>query len=307
MSDEKNINRKPEVGGQKSEPIMETNSPEEKKLSPEKKESSTQKPETSNLNPETAYMEVHKHPHHVTHKKKWPEYLLEFLMLFLAVFLGFVAENIRENGSNREIEKNNIKSFVKTLQEDSVHLIRSIDVNEKRFKYLDSLIYLKRSNAVDDIFQKQFIYYMLKLGFLDYFTSNESTFKQMQSSGTLRLINRTGVLDSILNYETSNERIKHQEDICSVWWNKAIEQVSSIVDLTPLAELPADALWSLTQTDLDKIQLPKLSNDLLSLRAYFNWRVNERISLGYYIEYLQNQLSNARTLMPFLQKKYHIE
>jgi len=46
MSDEKNINRKPEVGAQKSEPIMETNSPEEKKLSPEKKESSTQKPET---------------------------------------------------------------------------------------------------------------------------------------------------------------------------------------------------------------------------------------------------------------------
>ncbi len=31
-------------------------------------------------------MEVHKHPHHVMHKKKWGEYLLEFFMLFLAVF-----------------------------------------------------------------------------------------------------------------------------------------------------------------------------------------------------------------------------
>jgi len=35
-------------------------------------------------------MEVH-HGHHLTHKKKWTEYLLEFLMLFLAVFLGSVA------------------------------------------------------------------------------------------------------------------------------------------------------------------------------------------------------------------------
>jgi len=26
-------------------------------------------------------MEVHKHPHHVTHKKKWGEYLLEFSLL----------------------------------------------------------------------------------------------------------------------------------------------------------------------------------------------------------------------------------
>ena len=42
-------------------------------------------------------MEVHKHPHHVTHKKKWVEYVLEFVMLFFAVFLGFIAENIRED------------------------------------------------------------------------------------------------------------------------------------------------------------------------------------------------------------------
>jgi hypothetical protein len=42
-------------------------------------------------------MEVHKHPNHITHKKKWSEYLLEFLMIFLAVFLGFIAENFREN------------------------------------------------------------------------------------------------------------------------------------------------------------------------------------------------------------------
>ena len=48
-----------------------------------------------NPNQETE-MEVQKHPHHVTHKKKWTEYLLEFFMLFLAVFLGFVAENISE-------------------------------------------------------------------------------------------------------------------------------------------------------------------------------------------------------------------
>jgi len=40
-------------------------------------------------NQETENMEVHKHPHHVMHKKKWGEYVLEFLMLFLAVFLGF--------------------------------------------------------------------------------------------------------------------------------------------------------------------------------------------------------------------------
>ena len=252
-------------------------------------------------------MEVHKHPHHVTHKKKWPEYLLEFLMLFLAVFLGFLAENIRETGSNREIEKNNIKSLVKNLQEDSLQLIRSIDVNEKRYNYLDSLIYLKRSDVAEKIFQKQFIYYMLKLGFLDYFASNKTTFKQMQSSGTLRLISHTHVLDSILSYETHNDHIEQQEQICATWWNKAIEQVSSVIDLTPIAQLPPDGLWNLTLKNLDNIQAPKFSKNLPALQSYYNWRINERISLGYYVQDLHKQLAVVRILIPFLQKEYHLK
>lgn len=56
-------------------------------------------------------MEVHKHPHHVTHKKKWNEYLLEFFMLFLAVFLGFIAENIREENVEKHREKQLVTSF----------------------------------------------------------------------------------------------------------------------------------------------------------------------------------------------------
>ena len=62
---------------------------------PTENENNVSEPSAINEEPSIKNMEVHKHPHHVTHKKKWGEYLLEFLMLFLAVFLGFVAENIR--------------------------------------------------------------------------------------------------------------------------------------------------------------------------------------------------------------------
>jgi hypothetical protein len=268
---------------------------------------STEQLKEEPLQPQTENMEVHKHPHHVTHKKKWGEYLLEFFMLFLAVFLGFVAENIRENIGNREIEKKNMESFVKNLQEDSLDLVQSIDVNEKRYQYLDSLFYLKNSNVADDVFQKQFIYYMLKLGYLDYFISNQSTFEQMQSSGTLRLIRHPDVLDSILKYETGYKQIRHQEDICSTWWNKSIEQVSAIIDLTSLAQLPGNKLWYITQFDLAGIRLPKISKDMPALQPYYNWRVNERISLGYYIQDLEGQLSYARALIPFLKKEYHLK
>src|SRR6478609_7646799 len=78
--------------------------------------------ETINQNLETENMEVHKHPHHVTHKKKWGEYLLEFLMLFLAVFLGFVAENIRENSVEHEHAKEYANLLIEDLSTDTVQL-----------------------------------------------------------------------------------------------------------------------------------------------------------------------------------------
>src|SRR6478736_3470442 len=61
--------------------------------------------DSNDLNVSNDTMEVHKHPHHVTHKKKWGEYFLEFLMLFLAVFLGFITENIREGISENSKAK----------------------------------------------------------------------------------------------------------------------------------------------------------------------------------------------------------
>ena len=251
-------------------------------------------------------METH-HPHHVTHKKKWGEYLLEFFMLFLAVFLGFVAENIRENGVNRETEKNNIESLVKNLQDDSLNLIRTTGINEKRFIYLDSLMDLKNSSTSDTAFQQYLIYYDLKLGYTDYFQSNQSTFEQMQSSGTLRLIRHTGVLDSILNYEVKYKQIKHQEDVCAAWWNKSIEQVSLIFDWTPIAHLPADGLWQLSLGDVANISLSKIDRHSPVMQLYFNWQVNERISLGYYVNDLHKLLSYNKILISYLKKEYKIE
>src|SRR6516225_663533 len=90
-------------------------------------------------------MEVHRHPHHVTHKKKWGEYVLEFFMLFLAVFLGFVAENIREHQveSNREVEY--IKSLTEDLDDDIHNLDSMIAFEQTGLKELDTLI-----NLLDD-------------------------------------------------------------------------------------------------------------------------------------------------------------
>jgi hypothetical protein len=266
-----------------------------------------QQPETTERQLQTNEMEVHKHPHHVTHKKKWTEYLLEFFMLFLAVFLGFVAENYREHLVNRETEKRNIESFVSNLREDSISLVRSIEVNEKRQNFLDSLILLKTSNQPEPVFSKHFIYYMLKLGYVNYFVSNESTFEQMKSSGSLRLISHHEVLDSILKYQMIYSNVRRQGEICIMWWNKSIEKISETIDLIPLARLGSNPLLGVTYTELESIQLPKFPSEESVLRSYYNWRMNEKIAQGYYNELLHQQLGYLRVLITFLNSQYHLD
>src|SRR5258705_9872168 len=97
--------------------------------------------ETINTNPEIENMEVHKHPHHITHKKKWGEYFLEFLMLFLAVFLGFLAENQREHMVEHQREQELAKALYAELRDDSSvavnKLIRRLE-KENDMDYLSS-------------------------------------------------------------------------------------------------------------------------------------------------------------------------
>jgi hypothetical protein len=67
-------------------------------------------------------MEVHHHPQLEHNPKPWKEYLLEGFMIFIAVMMGFIAENIRENISNKEHVKHLTAQLVRDLKEDTVQI-----------------------------------------------------------------------------------------------------------------------------------------------------------------------------------------
>src|SRR5262249_54726419 len=107
---------------------------------------------SNDLNDSNDTMEVHKHPHHVAHKKKWGEYVLEFLMLFLAVFLGFIAENIREHYVEHQREKEYISSLVRDLEKDTAQLHQCIKANlVKKDNYASLWTMLKRPDPFENI------------------------------------------------------------------------------------------------------------------------------------------------------------
>ncbi len=67
-------------------------------------------------------MEVHHHPQLEHNPKPWKEYLLEGFMIFIAVMMGFIAENIREDITNREHAKQLTAQLLRDLKTDTVQL-----------------------------------------------------------------------------------------------------------------------------------------------------------------------------------------
>ncbi|HYK46032.1 MAG TPA: hypothetical protein VEV83_12725 [Parafilimonas sp.] len=178
--------------------------------------------ETSNVNEkahERSYittsdkpnMEVH-HPHHVTHKKKWTEYLLEFSMLFLAVFLGFVAENLRERQVENRREVEYIRSLTADLDDDVHNLDSMIAFEETGLQQLDTLIDLLDNPSLAKQNGDE-IYYVAREGPREYpFPVNSRTLDQLKSSGGFLLIRNVGASNQVINYYNHYSPIKLLED-----------------------------------------------------------------------------------------------
>lgn len=151
-------------------------------------------------------MEVHKHPHNVTHKKKWGEYLLEFLMLFLAVFLGFLAENQREHIVEHNREKEFMIALVKDLQLDTIQFSRIKIYRLNKLQTLDSLIIFFANHSEQSVPAYGYSLAIKLFGHAGFF-QNSGTLDQLKNSGGLRLIRHRNVVDSIESYDQQIKRI----------------------------------------------------------------------------------------------------
>ncbi len=161
-------------------------------------------------------MEVHKHPHHVSHTKKWGEYLLEFFMLFLAVFLGFVAENIRENSVEKERGKEYAASLYDEFYADSIAIAKKVSLRlakESDCDYISSYI---RDSSLTDL-PKSFypayttVFYLVNTYA---FEPKDGVLNQLKSSGSLRYFKNAALqkLFGDISVAINNIRYRNEQE-----------------------------------------------------------------------------------------------
>ena len=241
-------------------------------------------------------MEIHKHPHHVTHKKKWGEYLLEFFMLFLAVFLGFIAENIRENKVEKKQGREYIKSFVEDLKQDTAQfkkLAREYNyydsVTNKIFSCYDTLSH----NATSTGCLKEIIPYLTR--FTD-FIYTDRTIQQLKNAGGLRLISDKDVSDSIIDYDALvRQEFIHQE-VLEINQAKSIEAVRSEVDFLSFSLLYPGK-------DERAVKPVLLATDKAAIDNLFNALWVFKSTLRGQNHYITNLDAKATRLIYYLEKK----
>lgn len=263
--------------------------------------------ETIDSNQETQIMEVHKHPHHVTHKKKLGEYILEFTMLFLAVFLGFLAENIREHKVEREREKVLIVSMIKELESDN-EKINEMFQDSIQNNMLDSLIIaVTNSNNNTESIKKS---YILKsnLGSFPSITFNKSTLSQLKNGGYMRLIRNPEVVSNLNLIDNDIDYIKVQSDLFEKIFLSNLQFSSKIFDIRYRNN------YNLTKDKLSyedfinqQTNIKYLTDDE-KLRIEFASQVSFRKNIAKnYIYMLKQHQEISKKVIAFLKKEYHIE
>ena len=258
--------------------------------------------DTINTNPEIEKMEVHKHPHHVTHKKKWGEYLLEFLMLFFAVFLGFLAENFREHQVEKERGKQYIESFYNDLETDTAAFSKLIIYNNEKIMGLNGMFECYDSIQIDWKSTSCLVSILKNSQGNHGINFSNGTMQQLKNAGGFRLLNKDD-RDSIISYDKATQAYLNFQ-------TTALQQSQD--DVRSTASMLKDFIANKflfkgsAGADSSSVEIPLLfSNDKVLLNKYFN-------DLFRYIAMTKGQQNNsialkeqATRLIMYFGDKYH--
>jgi hypothetical protein len=211
-------------------------------------------------------MEVHHHSHK---PKNWKEYITEFIMLFAAVTLGFFAENYREHTIIEHRMQENYQSIVVDLLQDNVK-IDSINkfANEKGTNLitLSHFLYAFKKKSITE---NQLIDSIQNMGSLPIYSTlfiNNTTFKNMQSSGLLSYVSNKKLKEKLsYYYEVHFKQINDH--------NKLFDEVGMNYFDKFLAFNQGNGIRKIYATNKTASKLSQYENEFNNSKSYQNFLI----------------------------------
>ena len=202
-------------------------------------------------------MEVHHHSHH---PKKWKEYITEFLMLFTAVTLGFLAENIREGYVEKERAHELVSSFIQDVEQNIQYIDSILIVDKTILKICDSTaLYIIKTPRKLDL---KYIY-RIPLTSIRYLSNND-TYDQMKSSGSLRYIKDTILLRKIIEYSNLSKATEFRSvsQEYNYFANEYVNTLNKYIPIEIAADKHVQFIYNNTKNFISDSSELRLYNDV---------------------------------------------
>ena len=236
-----------------------------------------------------------------TEKKSIKEYLLEGLMIFIAVMLGFIAENIRENSSDRANEKQYMSSLIKDINDDIINIRDQQKVVDRRLIFLDSLIDMLNDATIPT--NTNDLYYYARLATKNnVFAANTRTIDQMKNAGGYRVIKNDKVSSEIMSYYSLMAQIKSLEDTEQSEDNEYRKIAVQIFNAKVFNRINSSSPVIRPENNP-----PLRTNDkklLADLSGWVHYIRNTQNSINAYKNVVREQ---GEKLIQLIQKEYHLE
>ncbi len=229
-------------------------------------------------------------------------------MLFLAVTLGFIAENLREHLSEQKKEKEYIASFVDDLKKDTAEIRSTSKQLFKNIHEEDSLIFLlQHYRNTDSVNKKCYRHYLRSAVNVVFAAFNQNTMNQLLNTGSVRLITKQYILDSIMAYNGLVKSVNLQADYYNDEFKKAFDYSTNIFDLSYIHARLNDDYTVQPTMRYDTAHFNLVNVDEAVLRKYAAYLImQQNLSTGYLLQ-LRETNKYAGRLLKLLKKEYRIK
>jgi hypothetical protein len=256
-------------------------------------------------------MEVHHHPDLHHKRKKFKEYFLEFLMIFLAVSMGFFAETIREGISEHSRAKEFASSMIKDLETDTLQLHSYHSYFNYAANKLDTFMSLLAIDEPKNIPSGKLYWYGLFGAAHGYFVSNDATFQEMKSSGSLRFFEKN-IEKEVGKYDRLYRSLQSLEQMNQGLYTELRKCRAQFFDFKYLDA--ANNLYQRSKTSSITASVDSFLRSKPPLLSYDKVLFNQYVELSrsrflrqYNIAYSDSLLNEASILITDLKKDYHLE
>lgn len=235
-------------------------------------------------------------------KRSWKRYFLEFLMLFLAVSLGFMADNFREKISDKNKEKDYIRSMIEDAAEDRVNIKQVIQVNVERISALDSLLLkcFDFKGTERETFELN-QYFLQVIMHPEFFAPAELTMQQLKNAGGMRLIKSKNSINAIIRYDSKLKKIANQQLYYENYQNKAIDKATKIFNIQRLLYVIRNP-----NIDIKSNYFELLDDDKLALEIFGNSVAMYKGIIEYYVVLLHEMDKHGEILIQTLEREYKL-